>query len=955
MTSFAKACIGFSNNLKNLRFTKSNTPTTSSSITVTNSTPTMTKSSVVLNFESDTMKNSVTNEYIISVTNKIVANNAKTNNPQFTINSTEEKYRFQKDHDNSELVNYKSTRFTNDKSTICNKLFSIPNNVSTNNRCNDANTTNNSTTSSGSANLDGKLANEKQPSSTLNNPGVIRRSEINSLENSAILSSTTPMAQNRTNIMPNGYVNNDSLKTVISNSSDYQLSNSKISNSLPNSPVPRHSFTMKNKFSSEINQDYKHAHSNINSLTDSPFTSKTTLSPTMTHRLAMLARNYKNSIVNNCNSINGSDSTGVAYNRYSNNSISSSSSPLSSHRGTTVAAIKQRLLNQGLHINLNIPVKKFTCTRYRDYIRRQKRGCPHTVESLWLNKNFMNNIFVYLTGTELIHYSIVCRTWYEFMCLNGFQNKLCFVLNIKKLIGEIENNYEDSKLNQCSDFKDPVISSNDNDYIPISNDLLYRYLEDSVRIRIVSAINRHLETIKIVQLIERYSSILYNILEMLLNPNRNVVFSPMSQSSTMESDFPQINTTTNNNNALTKTKTFNNRILLTSNQNCSPWMNITDEKNHLMCKTNDGVSSLLSSFQNQVKQQQQNGFIQDKNLITANYVIQNKSSLSNDSFSIPSDTYMLKKMSHSKNSVSSNLSTPENTDSNSTYTHKFTHMIFKSCSILDQSLSRLINLFPSLKQLEFECCNDFTELAFWSCLLPSIEYLTVFDCINVSNESMNAIGNLLPELKCFKFQAYHITDAALSYFSAKQRINMHTMELTQCMDVTNQGIMTLAYTLNNLRVLSLSGCSKLTDDGLDVICENLKHLISLNLSWCSKITDSGLECVACDLILLKKLLLDRCIELTDMGISHLATMSNLQHLSVRWCINLSDGSIPHLLSTTGLNYLCLSGCKRISEDGLCTLARHPRLNYLELAHLPAATQPVKLYLNKNLPNCKLLC
>ncbi|CAH8667932.1 unnamed protein product [Schistosoma rodhaini] len=84
-------------------------------------------------------------------------------------------------------------------------------------------------------------------------------------------------------------------------------------------------------------------------------------------------------------------------------------------------------------------------------------------------------------------------------------------------------------------------------------------------------------------------------------------------------------------------------------------------------------------------------------------------------------------------------------------------------------------------------------------------------------------------------------------------------------------------------------------------------------------------------------------------------MSNLQHLSVRWCINLSDGSIPHLLSTTGLNYLCLSGCKRISEDGLCTLARHPRLNYLELAHLPAATQPVKLYLNKNLPCCKLLC
>ncbi|CAH8657975.1 unnamed protein product [Schistosoma rodhaini] len=896
MTSFAKACIDFSNNLKNLRFTKSNATTTSSTVTVNNSTATMTKSSVVLNFQSDTIKNSVTNEYIISVTNRIVANNSKTNNHHSNVNSTEEKHRNEKNHKNSE-------HFTDDKCTICNKLFPIPNNIS----ASDASNTNNNTTSINSTNLGGRISDEKEDSSVLGKSMVVKHSEINSLENPTISPNTTAMTQNRKNIIPNGSVNSDSLKNMISNYSDYRLSNSKISNSLPSSPVPRHSFTMKNKPSSEIRQDSntadnRRAHSNINSLTDSPFTFKATLSPTMTHRLAILARNCKNSIVSNGNSISGSDSTGFTYNRYSNNSISSSSSPLSSHRGTTVAAIKQRLVNQGLRINLNIPVKKLSCTRYRDYVRRQKRGCPHTIESLWLNKNFMNNIFAYLTGTELIHYSIVCRTWYEFMCLNGFQNKLCFVLNIKKLIREIENSHEDSKSNQYTDYKDPIIISNHSDHIPLPNDLLYSYLEDSIRIRIVSAINRHLETIKIVQLVERFSSILYNILEMLLSPNHNVIMTSLSQSSTVESYFPQINTTVAN--TLTKTKTFNNRILLTSNESCSTWINDTDKDNKSVFKTND----FINSFQKQVKkQQQQNGFIQDNSVITVNHSIQNKLLSNTDSPSTPSDTWTFKRTSGSKNSISSNLSSLENVNSNSSYTHKFTHIIFKSCSIPDQSLSRLINLFPSIKQLEFECCNDFTELAFWSCLLPSIEYLTVFDCINVSDESMNAIGHLLPELKCFKFQAYHITDAALSYFSTKQRINMHTMELTQCMDVTNQGIMTLAYTLNNLQVLSLSGCSKLTDDGLDVICENLKRLISLNLSWCSKITDSGLECVACDLVLLKKLLLDRCTELTDLGISHLATMSNLQHLSVRWCINLSDGSIPHLLSTTGLNYLCLSG------------------------------------------------
>ncbi|KAK4475869.1 hypothetical protein MN116_001117 [Schistosoma mekongi] len=947
MTSFAKACIDFSNNLKNLRFTKSNIPSTPSTVTVTTTSPTTTNSSVVLNFESGKVKTSVTNEYIVSITNGTTVSDSKANNQHFTTVSADDKQRFKKYPKNSEPVKCKSTHCTSDKSTTYDKFFPIPINITTSNQ-----SSVNNTIDISSANRNIKIPNEKEDPSTLRKSVDTKLTQLNSQENSTIFTGMITLSQNRKNIIANESVHTDFMKSAISNHSDH-LSNSKISNSLPNSPLPKHNFATGNKFSSKLSDDnnitnHKSIH-NTNNLTNTPFTFKSTLSPTMTHRLTILARNYQNSIINNDNksSFSGNDSNGFLYNRYSNNSTSSSSSPVPLHRGTTVAAIKQRLLSQGLRININIPVKKTSSTRYRDYIRRQKRGCPHTVESLWLNKNLMNNIFGYLTGAELIHTSTVCRIWYEFMCLDGFQNKICFVLNMRMLLREIENNHEVSKLNRCTDYKETAIDLNHDNYIPIPDDLLYRYLEDSIRVRIVSAVNRHLKTIKIVQLIERFSSLLYNILEMLLNSTHSVVSTSLLQSSTLESCCPQGNTRVMN--TLTKNKTFDSRSLWASSENHSQWMNITGENNHSVYKTN----GFLNSFQDIVKEQQQNRFIHDNNPVTTNDTIQKDPSLSSNSLSTLNETYIFEKLNDSKISIASYLSNSEN--AYSAYTHKFTHIIFKSCSILDQSISRFINLFPSVKQLEFECCNDFTELAFWSCLLPSIEHLTVFDCINVSDESMNAIGNLLPELKYLKFQAYHITDTALSYFSPKQRTNMHTMELIQCMDVTNQGIMTLAYTLNNLQILSLSGCSKLTDDGLDVICENLKCLLSLNLSWCSKITDSGLECVACDLILLKKLLLDRCTELTDLGISYLATMSSLQHLSVRWCINLSDGSIPHLLSTTGLNYLCLSGCKRISEDGLCTLARHPRLNYLELAHLPAATHPVKAYLNEHLPGCKLLC
>ncbi|TPP65421.1 F-box and leucine-rich repeat protein 16 [Fasciola gigantica] len=116
---------------------------------------------------------------------------------------------------------------------------------------------------------------------------------------------------------------------------------------------------------------------------------------------------------------------------------------------------------------------------------------------------------------------------------------------------------------------------------------------------------------------------------------------------------------------------------------------------------------------------------------------------------------------------------------------------------------------------------------------------------------------MLPDLKRLTLQAYHVTDAAFSYFSPRQRSSLESVRLTQCMDVTNQGLINLAFALPSLVVLSVNGCTNLTDDGLEVICENLKHLRALDLAWCAKVTDSGMESVASCLSLLQKLILDR--------------------------------------------------------------------------------------------------
>nr|KAF6272052.1 F-box and leucine rich repeat protein 16 [Myotis myotis] len=141
----------------------------------------------------------------------------------------------------------------------------------------------------------------------------------------------------------------------------------------------------------------------------------------------------------------------------------------------------------------------------------------------------------------------------------------------------------------------------------------------------------------------------------------------------------------------------------------------------------------------------------------------------------------------------------------------------------------------------------------------TITSLSVSDCINVADDAIAAISQLLPNLAELSLQAYHVTDTALAYFTARQGHSTHTLRLLSCWEITNHGVVNVVHSLPNLTALSLSGCSKVTDDGVELVAENLRKLRSLDLSWCPRITDMALEYVACDLHRLEELVLDRCV------------------------------------------------------------------------------------------------
>ncbi|KAI3360354.1 hypothetical protein L3Q82_014657, partial [Scortum barcoo] len=236
----------------------------------------------------------------------------------------------------------------------------------------------------------------------------------------------------------------------------------------------------------------------------------------------------------------------------------------------------------------------------------------------------------------------------------------------------------------------------------------------------------------------------------------------------------------------------------------------------------------------------------------------------------------------------------------------------------------------------------------------SLKRSTITDAGLERMTAIAAISQLLPNLSELSLQAYHVTDTAMAYFTAKQGYTTHTLRLHSCWEITNHGVVNMVHSLPNLTALSLSGCSKITDDGVELVAENLRKLRSLDLSWCPRITDMALEYIACDLHKLEELVLDRCVRITDTGLGYLSTMSSLRSLYLRWCCQVQDFGLQHLFGMRSLRLLSLAGCPLLTTTGLSGLIQLQELEELELTNCPGATAELFKYYSQHLPHCMVI-
>ncbi|KAG5676954.1 hypothetical protein PVAND_006747 [Polypedilum vanderplanki] len=215
-------------------------------------------------------------------------------------------------------------------------------------------------------------------------------------------------------------------------------------------------------------------------------------------------------------------------------------------------------------------------------------------------------------------------------------------------------------------------------------------------------------------------------------------------------------------------------------------------------------------------------------------------------------------------------------------------------------------------------------------------------------------------IKSLNFNSTLIDGNALQVLADIEDLQLESLFLRSCEQLTNEGIISLVSVQTNLQVLDLSCTARLTDMALIHICEQLKKLRVLKIRRCHALTDISVKMIS-DLSFLEVLDISECKSLTSQSIidgiasrsndilielylsalnlSNAAVVKvaenipNLRVLDLSYCINHVDDVCVQMVlkNLTKLRELNLDLCERISDAGLTGMSMDNQINQDELS------------------------
>lgn len=214
------------------------------------------------------------------------------------------------------------------------------------------------------------------------------------------------------------------------------------------------------------------------------------------------------------------------------------------------------------------------------------------------------------------------------------------------------------------------------------------------------------------------------------------------------------------------------------------------------------------------------------------------------------------------------------------------------------------------------------------------------------------------KIKKLNFNSTLIDGNTLQTLSEIEELQLTSLNLKQCDQLTNDGFISLIKVQPHLTHLDLTFSVRITDPSLLQICESLKSLKVLKLRRCRALTDVSVKMVT-DLPLLEVLDISECESITSAAIIdgiaskrnevlqklYLSALNicdkairkitenipNLRVLDLSFCFNHVDDICVQLImkNLVLLRELNLDLCERISDGGLTGMAMKEKIENLD--------------------------
>eukprot|EP01134_Creolimax_fragrantissima_P001548 CFRG1548T1 len=150
----------------------------------------------------------------------------------------------------------------------------------------------------------------------------------------------------------------------------------------------------------------------------------------------------------------------------------------------------------------------------------------------------------------------------------------------------------------------------------------------------------------------------------------------------------------------------------------------------------------------------------------------------------------------------------------------------------------------------------------------------------------------------------------------------------------------------NIRILSLRGCHRLTDYGMQkaLSLRTIRNLSSIDMFNCIHITDETIIHLVKTFPMLRRLKLSNCNLITAKGIAAIGTLQSLVHIDVALMVALKDEHLWELGANgcPSLVELDISGCRLVTNSGVSMLLMGcTSINKLRAVKCPKLTRALE--------------